>query len=214
MDGASGRIAVQPKTAAMGLDDRSAQRQSDAQTLGLGGGEWQERVGDKIRRESGTRIADSDLDEIVAGKRRLDRNRAAPALADRLHGIAQQIQQSLLDLQHIRHDRRQIGGDDGAGGHLDSIEIVPAQIDGLLDDMFVTAGGAAAAVKANQGAQTAYYFGGALDLRHRLPRSLRYGSGVRSAGAHGVIDQSRIGAGGHQRLGQLVRYGGGELAHA
>ena len=126
-----------------------------------------------------------------------DRARARIAQLVYLDAFVPRNGQSLLDLQHVHHDGRQVGGDRGAGGNLEPIEIGPAQINGFLDDLLDAAGGAVAAVKADQGAQAAHHFGGALDLRHRLLCGLRHGDGVRSPGAHGVIDQPRIGAGGH-----------------
>src|SRR6516164_5460335 len=82
--GAARRIAAEPQTAAMGLNDRSTQRKPNAETVGLRRCERYEGVGGEIPRKSRARIADIDLDEI-AGGHGLDGNRPARGLADRLN---------------------------------------------------------------------------------------------------------------------------------
>ena len=135
-------------------------------------------------------------------------------LADRLHGIAHEIEQHLLDLQHVDHHRRQVGRDGRADAQFEAIEIGLAQIDRFADDVIDPASRTIAAVKAHQCAKMPHHAGGAFDLRDRLLCGLGHRVDVRLAGANGIGDQPRVSAGRHQRLVYLVRYGGGEFADA
>ncbi len=141
-----------------------------------------------------------NLDEFGACKNRLDRDRAASDIADRLHGIAHEIEQRLLDLQHVDHHERQVGRDGRIDAHGQAFKIGAAQIDCFPDNVIDPASDAVAAVEADQRPQTPHHRGGALDLRDRLRGGFRHGAGVCAAGPNGVIDQARIGAGRHQRL--------------
>ena len=71
-----------------------------------------------------------------------------------------------------------------------------------------------AAVEAHQRAKMPHHAGGAFDLRGCLHCGLGHRVDDRVAGANGINDQPRVGAGRHQGLVYLVRYGGGEFADA
>ena len=71
-----------------------------------------------------------------------------------------------------------------------------------------------AAIEPHQGTQVAHDFSGALNLRHRLLRGLGDCHDIDRCLAHRIVYQPRISAGRHQRLIELMRHRGRELAHA
>src|SRR5258708_2264071 len=89
-------ITVQPKSAAMGFDDRPAQGQPDAEPLGLLGRERQKRV-HEIGWESRAVVGNSDFDTIAVTRNSLNADRAIAVLGfgDRFDRVPHEIEQGL-----------------------------------------------------------------------------------------------------------------------
>ena len=64
MNGGTLRAVIEPQLAAMGLDNRSAQGQSDAETFGLVGRQRQKCIFHELGRKSGSGINDSHFNKI------------------------------------------------------------------------------------------------------------------------------------------------------
>src|SRR4249919_2346045 len=108
----------------MRLNDGSAQRQSNPETFGLGGGERKKAVFQKMWRKAWPIVSDADLDEISTRFFSLDQDGAAfvAAPGDRFNRIAQKIDHDLLDLQQVDHDRRKVRGEGGFDRHMEAVE--------------------------------------------------------------------------------------------
>ena len=197
MDFSAACIAVQPKSPAMGFDDRSAQGQSDAEPLLLPEAEWQKGL-DKIgwKSRSIVRNPNLDLTTVVGGCRDVDYTYAVVRVFDRFDRVPDDIEQGLLDLQHIDYDGRKVGGGAPTQNTAATNESGLAQRDGFRDYPFDVARRAPAAVEANQGTQPPHDLGGAFDLRGRLPGRLSCRQEVGIAPVERVGDKPCIGAGG------------------
>ena len=137
-----------------------------------------------------------------------------PALLDRLDRVAHQIEQRLLDLQHVHHHGRKVAGEQRAGAGVDAVEIRLAQRERLPDDAFDVHGArllrssrTSARRRRTTSAARSTCATAFLAVSATMARSALLD-------AYRVVDQARIGAGRHQRLVQFVRQRGGELAHA
>src|SRR4029078_6069758 len=108
-DGAS-RVALQLEGAAMRLDDRLAEREADAEALGLGGDERHEGVVEELPGKAGSGVGDADFDEFRVRRLRLDGHHAARRLivAKRVDGVLYDIDQDLFDLEEVDHDAQQV----------------------------------------------------------------------------------------------------------
>ena len=122
----------------------------------------------------------------------------ASTIADGLDRVAHQIDQHLLDLQHIHHHGRKVGCLAESRRHICPVEVGLAQFDRLLDESFERERRAVAPIESHQRAKTSDHLGGAIDLRHRLLCDLRNLCGVGVPRARHVGDQAGVGAGRHQ----------------
>src|SRR5262245_19385564 len=82
-DGGPGALAADVQLAAVGLGNRAAKRQTDAEAIGLGGRKWRQLVHCHRRRKAWPRIADAELDETRSVSRGPNRNLAAAVLGRR-----------------------------------------------------------------------------------------------------------------------------------
>ena len=132
-----------------------------------------------------------------------------PGIAERLGGVAQQIDQHLLDLHGVDADRRQIARD--AHLHLDAlpVELRAAIGDGGVDQVADLRRARFAMAQANEVAQPPHDLGRAIDLRND---PLGGFGGRRDA--RSIAGDARVVGDGSERLVDLVRQGGRELAHA
>ena len=217
-DGGALRVGLERKRAAMRLDDRFAQRQSDAEPArpcSRPAAETRSRAscGGKPGPLSATRTSMKSASTAFAS---ISTEPAqAAALADRLDGVAQQIDQDLLDLQQVDHDRRQIGGERRCARRHGACSRSGWQSSSVSSTMRSTLHGARLLRSSRTSARrwrttsaarstcaTAFFAVSATSADIGIAR------------AHRVVDQPRISAGRHQRLIELVRHRRREFAHA
>jgi len=105
-DGPAVRRRRRPQAAAMGLDDRVADRKAYAHAPGFGCHEGLEKPFLDLLRESRSGIANGDFDRIFVIKRGLDGEVAFLRRRHRLDAVAHQVHDDLLDLNLIDVDRR------------------------------------------------------------------------------------------------------------
>ena len=99
-------VASCPDTTFVRLDDRAADRQAHAESLGLGRDEWLEDTGQLRFRYSDSGVADRDDDKslpIVIG-RNSQRPRSALDDRDGITRVEQQVQDHLLQLHGVSRD--------------------------------------------------------------------------------------------------------------
>ena len=91
----------------MRFDDRSADGQADAHALLLGRHERLEQLLGDGRADAGARVCDADLDQLVGNRLGRDREFAPLRAGHGFEGVADQVQQNLLDLYPVR---QHVGG--------------------------------------------------------------------------------------------------------
>src|SRR5690348_11191978 len=120
----------------MRLDDRSADREADADPLCLCCIKTVENAIEILWVETAAGIFDADDYGLVLAEPRANGHDPRPAhgLAHRLRGIGNEIDEHLLQLHRIAHDRRQ--GICQIGAYRDplAVERRPQQIDDIIDD--------------------------------------------------------------------------------
>ena len=107
-DRAARRVRLDPNAAAMRLDDGARNRQADAHALPLGGDKWLEQLLGDFRRDAGAGVghADPHHDRRQPAATEMARSRGLRCF-HRFHGVADQIEQHLLDLDFVgQHQRR------------------------------------------------------------------------------------------------------------
>src|SRR3546814_16867625 len=111
--GAAAGLRAGPDPAAVNLDDGAADRQPDAQPVGLGAEEGVEEMHLLLGRQTAARLRAGDLGGVAVA-----RDRAYPHLAPRraahgIDGLTQQLEDDLLDPdlvdQHGRSEERSVG---------------------------------------------------------------------------------------------------------
>src|SRR5262249_25083617 len=104
-------VRLCPKTTVMSLDDRAADKQSDAHAAALRGAEGIEQRAEALQRQSHTRIAHRQAN-IVALRLSLGLDQQLPRsilhVRHRFQAIAEEIQNDLLELNPIAGDEREI----------------------------------------------------------------------------------------------------------
>src|ERR1700722_12819424 len=103
VDAGSTHRVAKPDTAAVRLDDRLAQHQTEAKAVSLGGRERKKLIFRDIGWEARTIVGDADFNEPLAGGGRFNQNFAAAdgSRLERVDRIADEVEQRLLDLQRI-----------------------------------------------------------------------------------------------------------------
>src|SRR4249920_4046495 len=109
----------------MSLDDRPAQRQTNAEPFGFAGRKREKCAFEEPGRKAWSGVNNTSFDEIGIETFRFDQDAAthASAPADCLDGIAQKVDQDLFDLQEVEHDSWKVGGNGCSGGHMHAVEI-------------------------------------------------------------------------------------------
>src|SRR5262245_38562402 len=108
-DRSATRILLHGDPPAVGFDDGAGDRQADAHAMALVGDKGLEELGHHLRGNPGAGIGHADGDHVVVGGCGCNHELAPLRCLHRIDGIAQQIDQDLLDLHLVRQyevDRR------------------------------------------------------------------------------------------------------------
>src|SRR6516162_2531288 len=107
-DRSAGGIGLHRDLPAVRLDNGAADRQADTHSLALVGDKGLEELRHQFRRDPGSGVAHADDDHVVVAGCRGDNKLATLRGFHGLDGIAQQVQQHLLDLHLV--DQNEIDG--------------------------------------------------------------------------------------------------------
>ena len=102
-DHAAARIVARKEPAAMGIDDRAADREADPQPGRLGGDEWLEEP----VRQPRAGVGDRDLNRILPGLPCADDDLASPHAVQSVDTVTDQVRNHLVDLDLVEEHRRQ-----------------------------------------------------------------------------------------------------------
>src|SRR5215831_10414343 len=132
-DGAAARAGLDPDPAAMRLDDGAADREPKSHALALGGDEGLEQVRGHFGRQARPGIGDADLRKVPGG----GGCDLEPALARRLDhdfdGVANEVDQHLLDLNAVGEHQVGLGIEPEGDGNAPLARAHQRQRAGVLD---------------------------------------------------------------------------------
>src|SRR5215831_4712943 len=103
-DRSADRIGLHRDLSAVGLDNRAADRQADTHAVALIGDEGLEELRHQFRRDPGSGVGHADGDHLVVAGCGGNNELASLRRLHGLDGIAQQVQQNLLDLHLVDKD--------------------------------------------------------------------------------------------------------------
>src|ERR1051326_2128760 len=208
-DGAAARPRRHGDVAAMGLQDRLADHQADTHPRRLGGDEGLEQALGELGRYPRSGIRNGDFDIGVRGER-VDSNFLGPATMQRLDGVAEEIDQHLLNLHAVHENRRQIGRQIQVELDVHVAGSDQRQRDGVLHDDIHVLGRAVPLPLLDEVPEAPNDLAGAVDLFRRLAQHLLDLFRLRPLGQlRELLGGIEIVAGGGERLVQLMRDGRG-----
>ena len=179
-------LRLHPDAPAVGLDNGAADRQAQPHALSLGRGERAEDLIDHAGVDAGTRVRHGDADEAGFGAATGYDEMPQRRIGHRLHGVANQIDQHLFDLDAVGQHGRGLRVQVKPNSHAPVARIHQAEIAGrsdqdrqILDRLLDLAPG-------DEVAQPAHDLSRAQSLKHGVVESF---PNIGNIGLFEIVDQ-------------------------